>query len=147
MNPRIVQFISKQTCATVCCVAENGTPYCFNCFYVFNSQDALLYFKSSTATHHSALMMKNNSVAGTILPDKLSMLQIKGIQFDGIVLPDDHPLTRQAHGHYYKKHPTALAMPGEMWAIQLNNIKMTDNTLGFGSKLNWSRGELTHPQQ
>ncbi len=142
MNTKIAQFISKQTCATVCCVDEKGNPYCFNCFYVFNSQEVLLYFKSSTGTRHAGMLANNPVVAGTILPDKLSMLQIRGIQFDGTVLSDDHPLTRQAHGHYYKKHPTALAMPGEMWAIQLNSIKMTDNTLGFGSKLAWTREEL-----
>jgi uncharacterized protein YhbP (UPF0306 family) len=144
MNPKIAQFINKQTCATVCCVDRKGNPYCFNCFYVFNSQQGLLYFKSSTSTHHSGMMIDNPAVAGTILPDKLSTLQIRGVQFDGTVLAADHPLTRKAHSHYYKKHPTALAMPGEMWSIQLNSIKMTDNTLGFGSKLNWNREELVN---
>ncbi|MBL7747186.1 MAG: pyridoxamine 5'-phosphate oxidase family protein, partial [Chitinophagaceae bacterium] len=129
MNLKIVQYISKQTCATVCCVDDKGNPYCFNCFYVFNSEEGLLYFKSSAGTNHAGMLTKNPAVAGTILPDKLGMLQIRGVQFHGTVLSDDHPLTRQAHVHYYKKHPTALAMPGEMWTIQLSNIKMTDNTL------------------
>jgi hypothetical protein len=36
----------------------------------------------------------------------------------------------------------ALAMPGHIWTIQLTEIKMTDNTLGFGKKIAWSRSEM-----
>ncbi len=32
-------------------------------------------------------------IAGTILPDKLNTLMVKGVQFDGIVLNEPGPLT------------------------------------------------------
>ena len=82
-------------------------------------------------------------MAGTILPDKLNVLQVKGVQFEGVILPQDHPASKSASTHYYKKHPMAIAMPGDIWTIQVNSIKFTDNSLGFGKKLTWSRVELS----
>ena len=139
MNDHIIQFIKKQTCASVCCVNEQGNPYCFSCFYVFNSEAGLLYFKSSASAYHSTIVSNNSSIAGTILPDKLPVLMVKGIQFTGSILPDQHPFTQQAVLHYYKKNPAPLAMPGELWTIQIDQIKMTDSTLGFGRKITWNR--------
>ncbi len=143
MNDNIIHFINKQTCASVCCVKEKEkSPYCFSCFYAFNSEEGLLYFKSSHEANHSAIITENPLIAGTILPDKLNVLQLKGIQFEGTVLPDDHPLTKAAFAHYHKHHPMALTMSGHMWTIQLTEIKMTDNSLVFGKKIIWTRSEL-----
>lgn len=141
INETITRFIQRQTCASVCCIDEEGMPYCFSCFYVFNREEALLYFKSSSDAHHSGLMKKNPFIAGTILPDKLNKLLVKGIQFKGIVLDADHPIAGQASAYYYKQHPMSLAIPGEIWFIQINHIKMIDSTLGFGKKITWGRDE------
>lgn len=141
MNENIIKFLQQQTCATVSCVDEQGKPYCFNCFYAFNNETGMLYFKSTAASYHSAVLKQNPFVAGTILPDKLNKLFVKGVQFDGVVLYDDSPLTRQASGCYYKKNPMALAMSGELWSIQINHIKMTDSTKGFGTKITWERSD------
>lgn len=137
MNETIVRFIEKQTCATVCCVEENNKPYCFSCFYAFNAGEGLLYFKSSSDTHHSSLMKDNAFVAGTILPDKLNTLLVKGIQFEGVVLGPNHSLVKNASRYYHKKYPIALAMQGEISVIQITHIKMTDSTKGFGKKTTW----------
>jgi len=139
MNEIIIQFIQKQTCATICCIDEQGKPYCFSCFYTFNPEEGLLYFKSSVDSHHSVLMKKNPLIAGTILPDKLNALFVKGVQFEGFVLDEHQPLAIQASAYYHKKHLIALAIPGEIWTVQINSIKMTDSTKGFGKKITWSR--------
>jgi hypothetical protein len=60
-----------------------------------------------------------------------------------VLLEADHPLTKHAAAQYYKKNPLALAMPGEIWTIRINHIKMTDSTKGFGKKIGWSRTEQT----
>ncbi len=139
MEEKIINFIKKQTCASICCVDETGKPYCFSCFYAFNSRAGLFYFKSSPASRHAVLMKKNLFVAGTILPDKLNKILIKGIQFEAIVLDTQQPIVKQTLGIYLKKYPFALAIPGDIWALQINKIKMTDSTLGFGKKINWER--------
>lgn len=141
MKEQITGFINEQTCASVCCVDQKEHPYCFSCVYAFDSGDGLLFYKSSKDTTHSAMLLNNPAVAGTILPDKLNMLHIKGIQFEGLVLPPGHPLTKNASSRYYKKHPLALTQPGSVWTIQLNFIKYTDQSLGFGKKITWSRND------
>ena len=140
MSEDIINFTRKQTCATISCINQNGKPYCFNCFYAFNGELGLLYFKSSPDTYHSKLIKQNPFIAGTILPDKLKTILVQGIQFEGELLACDHPLTAHASANYHKKHPMALAMSGEIWTIKINHIKMTDSSKGFGKKIAWDRG-------
>lgn len=139
MNKKIIAFILEQTTASVCCVDGDGAPKCFSCFYAFNSEEGLLYYKSAASSNHSISIKKNPFVAGTVLPDKLNKLVVKGIQFEGFVLDAVHPEAQKASQYYHKKHPMALAIPGDMWTIQINHIKMTDSTIGFGKKCEWYR--------
>jgi uncharacterized protein YhbP (UPF0306 family) len=141
MNEHIFRFLKQQTCATICCTDTEGNPYCFNCFYAFNQEDKLLYFKSSPDAYHSKLLVKKSVIAGTVLPDKLDKLMTKGIQLQGKVLDHLHPLALGASVDYHKKHPIALAMKGEVFTIFLDSIKMKDSHLGFGNSMVWKRGE------
>lgn len=142
MNQSIINFISDQKVATVCCIDANGFPQCFNCFYAFNSNDGLLHFKSSPSSDHSRLLLQKPQVAGSILPGKLNVLALKGVQFKGIVINASNALCQNAIADYHKKFPYALAKSGEVWTIQLESIKMTDNSKGFGTKILWNRSEL-----
>jgi hypothetical protein len=143
MNPSIVQFIEKQKSCTLCCVDEAGKPYCFSCFYVFNAEHGLLYFKSSAKSRHAGILTSHPFVAGSVLPDKLNVLFIKGIQFEGMVLPENHFLAEHASTFYHQKNPAAAAIGGSIWIVRIDHIKMTDSTLGFGNKITWSRNEKT----
>ncbi len=139
MNETITRFLEEQTCATICCVDDNGKPYCFSCYYVFNKEVGVFYFKSSAEAYHSVLLKNNPGIAGTMLPDKLNKLITRGIQLQGEVLQDLHPLAKEAYYLYHKKHPMALAIKGKVVTIRIDKIKMTDSKLGFGKKLNWNR--------
>ena len=81
-------------------------------------------------------------VSGTIQPDRLNPLALKGVQFNGEVLKANKTVSEIASAFYHKKYPFALAVPGEVWTIQVDMIKMTDNTLSFGKKLVWQRQKL-----
>ena len=137
MNERIIAFIEGQKAATICCVDENNQLFCFSCFYVFDRAKKCFYFKSSVNTQHGPLLLKSPRVAGTIQPDKLNLLAIKGVQFHGVIIDRNDPLASDAISLYHKKYPFALTMQGEVWTVQLQQIKMTDNTLNFGKKLTW----------
>lgn len=141
INEKIISFLEQQTCATICCIDEEGKPYCFSCYYVFSKENYVLYFKSSTEAFHSALLAKNPIIAGTIMPNKVSQLVTRGIQLQGEMLPQQHPLTKDAYAQYHKKFAVALAIKGEVFTIQVNEIKMTDSKLGFGKKIYWKRHE------
>jgi len=137
MNERIIAFLEGQKAATICCVDESNQPCCFSCFYVFDRATKCFYFKSSVNTHHGPLLLKLPGVAGTIQMDKLNLLAIKGAQFYGVIIDRNDPLAVNAKSFYHKKYPFALTMHGEVWTVQLQQVKMTDNTLSFGKKLVW----------
>jgi uncharacterized protein len=139
MNESIIKFIEKQKVATVCCIDDDGSPYCFSCFYVFDKSSYFLYFKTSSSSHHSSLLEKNPAVAGTIQPDKLNPLAIKGLQYQGHVLNTDDVKSGIAKAFYHYRFPFASVMPGHVRIIELTEIKMTDNSAGFGKKILWKK--------
>jgi len=125
LHDSISRFIGKQTCASICCVDEDGRPHCFACFYAFEKDNALLYFKSSAASRHMTILKKKPFVSGTILPDRLRTYAIEGIQFHGLWLPQDHPLAQKAPERYHIKYPFALVIAGEVHTIQLQATRMS----------------------
>lgn len=139
MHKDIVNFFKINKVATICCLNADLAPYCFNCFYVFQENTYLLLFKSSANSYHSKLLSKNPQVSGTILPDKLELLTIKGIQFSGRIRYDSFPDRIRAEINYHKALPLAFAKPGDVWCIALEMVKMTDNTKMFGKKLEWCK--------
>jgi len=139
MNKDILAFIKKQTCATISCIDGNSKPYCFTVFYAWDTENSTLIYKSSPDTHHSKILTQNGFVAGTIHPDKLNKLLVQGMQFEGMILKTDSLAAKKAYNIYHKKHPLAIVKPGELWVVQVNHIKMTDSTKGFGTKLEWAR--------
>lgn len=140
LNESIERFMQAQKVATICCNDEQGHPYCFNCFYAFDKQSCLLIFKTSATSKHYEWISKNPGIAGTILPNKLNVFAMQGIQFSGVLLPVlEMPQT--ATRVYYKKFPFALPMSGEICVILLDAIKMTNNAKGFGHKTLWQRTE------
>ena len=139
MDDDITYYLQNQSVVTICCVDEYGNPYCFPCFYAFHAKEGLLYFKTSSSSYHSLLLAKKPEIAGSILPDKLNVLALKGIQFEGIVLSPDDFLMQNSSRYYYQKYPLALVIPGEVFAIELTGIKMTDGAKGFGKKITWKR--------
>jgi uncharacterized protein YhbP (UPF0306 family) len=139
MNHVMAVFIGTQTCASICCMDEQGMPYCFSCFYIYNAEKNLLYFKSHADTKHIGLLLKNPVAAGTILPDKLNKRSIQGIQFSGQLLSVMDDQAKNSSMHYHKRFPLALALPGKVWTLQLNQLKMTDSSKIFGKKIKWER--------
>jgi uncharacterized protein len=141
MNKHISEFIKKLGTANICCVDADNHPYCFSCYYTYDANKHLLYYKSSAGTHHGILLQEKPLIAGTILPEKQEVMNIKGIQFTGLVLDRKHVLATDATRLYHIQYPFALAMPGDIYTIRLDKIKMTDNSLGFGKKISWDREE------
>jgi len=142
MDKLITDFIEKQRVASVCCFDEHNQPYCFTIFYVFDKTERRLYFKSNASSNHAHYLLQHKKIAGTIVPEKLNMLAIRGIQFTGCVIEDHHLSHHHAASEYYKKFPYAFAMAGDIWTIQLETVKMTDNTVTFGHKISWERENL-----
>lgn len=138
MEQEIMDFISEHHVASVACCEEN-IPYCFNCFYSFIKEGALLVYKSSFNTRHEQILEKHKNVAGTIVPEQVEVATIKGVQFQGVLLNDGIELAMKASASYYSRFPFAMAVPGKIQVIELQHVKFTDNTRGFGFKQHWSK--------
>lgn len=138
MDERIVKFIISQHCLTLCTV-ENNQPFCANCFYAFIPEDNFLVFKSDKNTKHISLALNNNNVAGTILPDVEKTGTLRGVQFTGIFTIPSGNFIEKFKKAYYNRFPFAIAISGDLWALELFSVKMADNTLGFGKKISWQK--------
>ena len=146
MNDNILSFLKKQTAASICCINELNEPNSFSVFVAFNSTEKLLYLKSPATAYHSKVLMQSPKVSGTIMPDKLNKLAIKGIQFTGEMLTEEDPVCRDASKRDYSKFPVALAIPGVVWTIQLTQVRMVDNFPGRFKKYSWERTHETSLQ-
>ena len=74
------------------------------------------------------------AVAGTVNGQPKTVALIRGVQFKGEIrrLEDEESdLARQA---YNRRFPVARMLSAPVWEIRLDEIKFTDNTLGFGKK-------------
>jgi len=138
MDQNISAFIGEQKVATVACI-DGQAPYCFNCYYAFLEQDGLLIYKSSFNSKHEKILQQNKQVAGTIIPEQIDLATLRGIQFEGNMLEDDFQLNLKISAAYYLRFPFAMSVPGKLYAVQLENVKFTDNSKGFGFKQHWSR--------
>ncbi len=138
MEKKIENYISESKILTIA-TSVNDTPYCANCFYVFDEKNKLLIFLSDDKTRHITEALANKNVAGTIDKEVTTVAKIQGLQFTGEFINPDETQQEDFYKIYYDKFPFARAKPSPIWGIQLNWIKMTDNTLGFGKKLKWER--------
>ena len=138
MDKKISNYISVNKVLTIA-TSVNNVPYCANCFYVFDEENKLLIFLSDESTRHITEAMDNKNVAGTINTEVTIVAKIKGLQFTGKFIDPNEDEKKLFYESYYEKFPFARAKLSSVWGIKLDSIKMTDNTLGFGKKLKWSR--------
>ncbi|AHF78694.1 hypothetical protein Sant_3714 [Sodalis praecaptivus] len=137
----ICRFITKQHVLTLC-AGNLDDLWCANCFYVFHQPAMALWLLTSPQTRHGELMRQNARVAGTIAPQPKTVALIKGVQYRGIITCLEGEEEQQARRRYYHRFPLAKALPSAIWQLDLLEVKMTDNTLGFGKKLRWRREAL-----
>lgn len=134
MDEKIGKFISKHHLLSLATFGES--LWCCSAFYAFDADAAVFIIASDEQTVHIQNSKINTRVAGTIAQEIKVVGKIQGIQFAGeiSILEDEQERT-----HYMKRFPYARAMDPTLWKIELDIIKMTDNTLGFGKKLIWNR--------
>lgn len=135
---KLVAFLQDNKVSTVCFIDLENKPYCINCFYKFEEEHHVLIFKSSMGTTHQKLTKPMASISGTILPNVIDTLKLKGVQFTGKVIENEEIDKLQLNTKYLKKYPMSIAVMGYVWAVRLDFLKFTDNTLGFGNKTTWT---------
>lgn len=143
IDVRIRKFIAQNQTLTLA-TSQAEIPYCCSLFYAFEESEGLLFFMSSRESRHGKEMNLNSHISGTILNGEQSVLRLQGIQFSGEAFFLPKEMESKARKTYLQKFPIARLNPSELWYIRLDWIKMTDNTLGFGTKLIWERELAIH---
>lgn len=138
MDKRILKYIGLNKVFTLATSIDN-TPYCANCFYAHDEETDTLIFLSDNSTRHIKEAIENKTVAGTIQNGVTIVSEIKGVQFRGEMIDITEKEQQEFYSIYYKRFPFAKGKPSPIWVVKLNWIKMTDNSLGFGTKLIWER--------
>ena len=138
IDSRVIRFFRKHHVLTIATSVENE-PWCANCFYVYLEEENALVFTTDDDTRHGKEFIKNPKVAGSVVLETMVIGKIRGIQFQGIVSEPGEEMLSKAKRAYLKRFPPAILMDTHLWIVSLTYIKMTDNRLGFGKKLIWSK--------
>ena len=132
---KIEAFLDSHHVLSLATSSKDELSVC-NLFYAYDKQSSTFIVASSDATTHIKHIKDNNIVAGSVVLETKTIGKIQGLQFRGIFsILEDKILSKL----YYKEFPASLVMKPQFWQIKIENFKMTDNTLGFGEKLLWSR--------
>lgn len=129
---KIALFINEHHVLSLATSCEN-IPQVATLFYAYDKEDVSFVVASDEKTEHIQNVLKNRSVAGSIALETQEVGKIQGIQFRGSM---EKTADREL---YFKSFPYAKLMNPTLWKIKLDTIKYTDNRLGFGKKLYWSK--------
>lgn len=135
IDEKFIKFIKRHHVLTLATTNAAGEPYCAACFYAYDAERNLLVFTSSHETRHGAEMIGRERVACAITLETRIVGRVQGLQICGTAHRGDEAATRT----YIKRFPYAAAAPLEIWVVEPDFMKLTDNTLGFGKKLIWNR--------
>ncbi len=78
-------------------------------------------------------------VAGTVNGQPKTVALIRGVQFKGEIRRLHGDEEAEMRKRYVKRFRFARMLSAPVWEIRPDELKFTDNTLGFGKKLYWLR--------
>lgn len=134
----ISRYLKKQHVLSLC-AGSAPDLWCANCFYLFDPQGIALWMMTEADSRHGELMQRQPEVAGTINGQPKSVMLIKGVQYRGRIRQLAGEQEALARAAYCRRFPVAKKASAPLWEIRLDELKMTDNTLGFGKKWLWQR--------
>lgn len=139
IDKRILKFIQKHHVMTIATLSEKGLPHTANLFYAYDKNQAAFIFTSSLSTAHGADMERTEYVGANIVLESSQIGCLEGLQIEGRAfraLGDQLPAAKKS---YLIRFPFAVVAELELWVLKIDFLKMTDNKLGFGKKIIWTR--------
>ncbi|MGE5424544.1 MAG: hypothetical protein ACM3N9_04225 [Syntrophothermus sp.] len=140
VDNKILDFISEHHILTLA-VSFQDRPWCATCFYVYLQEKNLFVFTSDDDTRHirDFIASGNSMAAGAIALETKMVGNIRGIQFAGSMRKLAGQELDEAKKAYVRAFPVAMLAHLELWGLEPEEIKMTDNRFGFGKKLIWRK--------
>jgi uncharacterized protein len=148
MDPRITRLLRRHHVLTLSTTSDDGS-WIAHCFYAFMPDQMAIVFTSDPATRHGREMLQNPNVSGGIMLETRIVGKIRGIQLtgqafmcqssDSVRAEAVGPSLQECRTAYLKRFPYVIAMKPDFWFLQIDYAKLTDNRMGFGTKLEWRR--------
>ena len=155
MEQRIIRFLRHHHVLTLSTISSEG-PWTAHCFYAFMPEQQALVFTSDLATRHGREMLANPNVSVGIALETKAIGLIRGVQLTGRAIYLEPTPVRgvtpaqagapslttnlpDCSAAYLRRFPFAIATKLDLWILYIDYLKMTDNRLGFGKKLQWTR--------
>lgn len=137
-----LDYLNTQHVLTLC-AHDSEQIWAANCFYVLDAENIGFWLMTEVDSLHGGLMSSCPQVAGTVSDQTESISELKGIQFRGeIILAQDEDYFVGLDA-YQQRFPIAKKKVAPLWLLRIDQLKMTDNSLGFGHKLHWQRTDRT----
>ncbi|WP_343552885.1 YhbP family protein [Pantoea sp.] len=137
-HSHLIRYLKKQHVLSLC-ATDGKDMWSANCFYLFDQESMAFWLMTEPDTRHGQLMLANPRVAGTVNGQPKTVLLIKGVQYAGRIQLLSGERETAARLAYQKRFPVAKKVSAPLWEIQLDEVKMTDNALGFGKKIVWTK--------
>jgi uncharacterized protein YhbP (UPF0306 family) len=117
---------------------QRGELWCANAFYVYDPENVAFYLLSDDNTRHGQMTGQRAKVAGTVngQPKTVARSAASSSKVKFVVFQVTRK-RRCARGTSTAFRSPDAAAP--VWEIRPDELKFTDNTLGFGTKLHWLR--------
>lgn len=143
IDRKIEAFIEEHHVMTL---ATGGadTLHCCNLFYVYVPDARVFVATSSAETFHVCQLEQNDRIAASIVLETSVVGQIRGLQIRGSMRRPKGERLRSARKAYLKRFPFAVFMDVDVWVIEPDYFKYTDNRLGFGKKIVWEKEREGH---
>jgi uncharacterized protein YhbP (UPF0306 family) len=138
LNKAIIEFINSNHVVSLATLDADGL-WSASCFYAFDPEQVRLLILTSTDTRHGAAMLADPHISGTISGQPKNIRDIRGIQFSACALRLESMARHQALRLYTQRHPLAKLKSTDVWSLELQQIKFTDNFSLFGHKTHWVR--------
>jgi uncharacterized protein len=129
---KIHVFLQKHHTMSLATCKEDQSFTC-TLFYAYDLINNSFIVASEEKTQHIQNILFNEKVSGSVHLETDVIGKIQGVQFLGRMQKT------QEKKLYFQKFPYALAMNPTLWSIEVDFFKLTDNRLGFGKKIIWTR--------
>lgn len=120
-------------------VARDGELWAACAFYLYDNEKVAFYILSDESTRHAQMSGRRARIAGTVNGQPKSVALIRGLQFCGEIRLLEGDEAAAVRERYNRRFPVARMLSAPAWELRIDEMKFTDNTLGFGKKLLWSR--------
>jgi uncharacterized protein YhbP (UPF0306 family) len=138
--PQAILALLQQHQVLSMSVSVDDMPWSASAFFTYDDECRRLILLSSLETRHGEILSINPRVAGTVAAQFENIDEIHGLQFYGIArLLNEPQESEHALRLYHQRFPQVIGMYAPTWEIRLQRLKLTDNRLGFGTKIQWHR--------